>query len=175
MIKLYAMRNRGYSFIKGECVMSSKKEVLSPRNHEEWIELCTWVEINIFDFDGKTQKLQKQTCLVLDGLRKGQEVANNDNDTYGEYPLNVILMTFKANKIQIKNAIKNKEFDSDKNKMLYVCAIVRDKLNDMYTRYLKTQKVKEKVEMFDTSIMTNEGAEYQTTTRKNNKRLDGLW
>lgn len=153
----------------------AKKEVLSPRDHDQWIELCKWIEINLFNYDGEKQKLQRGASLALDGLRKGQNIANNEDDTYGEYPLNVILMTFKANKILIQNAIRNKNFETETHKMIYICTIVRDRLNDMYSRYLNAQKTKEKVELVDTSTMTNKGAEYQVSKRKTNKRLEGLW
>lgn len=147
-----------------------KKDV----DNKEWYELCAWVETNIFNYS-KEQKLQKQASLALRGLQKGKPMGNNNIEDNGLYPLNVILMTFKANKTQIQNAIKNKSFDSERNKMLYVCSIVRDKINDMYSRYLNAQKTKEKVESVDTSAMTNEGAEYQKTKRKSNKRLEELW
>ena len=85
-------------------------------------------------------------------------------------------MTFKAYKTQIINAIRNKNFDSERKQMTYVCTIVRDKLNDVYTRYLNAQKTQEKIERVDTSIMEYEGAEYQSNTKKKtNKRLEGLW
>ncbi len=143
----------------------------------QWKELCEWVELNIFNYDIQTQRLQKKACLVLKGLQCGQNVANNNCEKYGNYPFNVILMTFKANKTHILNAIRNKSFESEANKMSYVCAIVRDKLNDIYSRYLNAQKTQEKVESVDTSIMTHEGAEYKNsnTERKINKRLEGLW
>ena len=153
-----------------------KKEVLLSRNHDEWLELCEWIEVNLFNYDiSKNQRLHTRACCILEGLRKGQEVADNKENTYGEYPLNVILMTFKANKLEIQNAIKNKNFKSETQKMMYICAIVRDKLNDMYSRYLNAQKTQEKVETVDTSILTNEGAEYKATERKTNKRLENLW
>jgi len=143
----------------------------------QWKELCEWIEINIFNYDIKTQRLQKKACLILKGLQTGQNVANNNCEKFGDYPFNVILMTFKANKLKIQNAIRNKDFEDESNKMSYVCAIVRDKINDMYSRYLNAQKTQEKVESVDTSIMTHEGAEYKTnnTERKINKRLEGLW
>ena len=144
----------------------------------QWLELCEWVEINIFNYDIRVQRLQKKACLVLKGLKTGQNVANNNCEKYGDYPFNVILMTFKANKTKIQNAIRNKDFENDESKkMSYVCAIVRDKINDMYSRYLNAQKTQEKVETVDTSIMTHEGAEYKSnnTERKINKRLEGLW
>jgi hypothetical protein len=148
------------------------------RKDNEWLELCEWIEVNIFNYDTtKGQRLQKKACLILKGLRKGQNVANNKCQMYGNYPDNIILMTFKANRTQILNAIKNKNFDDESNKMSYICAIVRGKLNDMYTRYLNAQKTQEKVETVDTSIVEHEGAEYKSnnTERKTNKRLEGLW
>ena len=143
----------------------------------QWKELCTWIEINILNYDIKVQRLQKKACLILRGLQCGQTVANGEYDKYGYYPFNVILMTFKANKTQIVKGIKYNNIEDESKKMYYACAIVRDKLNDMYSRYLNAQKAQEKVEYVDTSIMTNEGAEYKSTNaeRKVNKRLEGLW
>lgn len=143
----------------------------------QWKELCEWLEINIFNYDIRTQRLQKKACLILKGLQSGQNVANNKCEKYGDYPFNVILMTFKANKLKIQNAIRNKDFEDESKKMAYVCAIVRDKINDMYTRYLNAQKTQEKVESVDTSIMAHEGAEYKSNNseRKVNKRLEDLW
>lgn len=156
---------------------NKNEKTLLPRNNEEWLELCSWVELNIFEYE-PTQKLQYAACLVLDALRKGQFIANNKLDTYGEYPINVILLTFKANKLQILNAIKGKDFESEENKMKYVCAIVRDKLNDMYTRYLNAQKSQEKTESVDTNIIEYQGAEYQSSTKtkqKNKDKFEELW
>lgn len=155
---------------------TQKKDTLLSRKDKDWKDLCEWLEINIFNYEVPKQRLQKKACYVLDGLRKGQNVANNNTEVYGNYPCFIILMTFKANKTQILNAIRGKTFESEQNKMSYICAIVRDKLNDMYTRYLNAQKTQEKVERVDTSIMEYEGAEYQSNTKKKtNKRLEGLW
>lgn len=155
--------------------MAEKKEKL-PRKDQDWIDLCLWLEINIFNYDvAHGQKLQTDACLVLKGMQKGKDVANNNTDDYCFYPFNVILMTFKANKTQIQNAIRNKDFDSERQKMTYICRIIRDKINDIYSRYLNAQKIQEKVENVDTSVMEYEGAEYKTSEQKINKRLEGLW
>lgn len=151
--------------------MAKKKETLLPRDKEQWNELCAWVELNIFEYES-TQKLQRAACLTLDGLRKGQVIANNKQDTYGEYPLNVILLTFKANKNVLLSALKGKNFESEDKKMRYCCAVIRDKINDVYTRYLNAQKSQEKVERVDTSIMDYHGAEYQNTTKTDKKKED---
>lgn len=141
----------------------------------QWKELCEWVAVNIFNYDLRVQRLQKKACLILKGLQSGQNVANNNCERYGDYPFHVILMTFKANKLKIQNAIRNKDFEDESSKMFYVCAIVRDKINDIYSRYLNVQKSQEKIESVNTSIMIHEGAEYKTTERKTNKRLEDLW
>ena len=151
--------------------MAKKKETLLPRDKEQWNELCAWIELNIFEYES-TQKLQRAACLTLEGLRRGQVIANNKQDTYGEYPLNVILLTFKANKNVLLLALKGKNFESEDKKMRYCCAVIRDKINDVYTRYLNAQKSQEKVERVDTSIMDYQGAEYQNTTKTDKKKED---
>lgn len=157
--------------------MAKKKETLLPRDKEQWNELCAWVELNIFEYE-PTQKLQRAACLTLEGLRKGQNTANNKQDTYGEYPINVILLTFKANKNVLLSALKGKNFESEDKKMRYCCAVVRDKLNDMYTRYLNAQKSHEKVERVNTDIIEHQGAEYQSSTKTTENKKDkfhDLW
>lgn len=155
--------------------MANKK--MTEEEKLQWKELCEWLELNIFNYDIRTQRLQKKACLILKGLKVGQNVANNNCEKYGDYPFNIILMTFKANKTKIQNAIRNKNFEDESKKMAYVCAIVRDKINDMYSRYLNAQNTQKKVENIDTSIMEYEGAEYKSnnTERKINKRLEDLW
>ena len=154
--------------------MTSKQK--NTRKDQDYLDLCEWLEVNIFNYNIPYQRLQTDACLVLQGLRKGKAVGNNLTQDNGCYPWNVILMTFKANKIKIQNAIKNKNFESERQKMTYVCTIVRDKINDMYSKYLNVQKTQEKIANVDTSIMTYDGAEYKANTeRKTNKRLEGLW
>ena len=159
--------------------MAKKKETLLPRNKEQWDELCAWVELNIFEYE-PTQKLQRAAALTLDGLRKGQVCANNKQDTYGEYPLNVILLTFKANKNVLLSALKGKNFESEDKKMRYCCAVIRDKLNDVYTRYLNAQKVQKKTDTVDTSIMESSSVEYKSVVKteeekKIESKYEGLW
>ena len=155
---------------------SSRKPTQLPRTKEGWLDLCAWIELNIFEYDSK-QKLQKKACWVLDGLRKGQGFANTKNSLNGEYPIEVVLLTFKIHKERIKNAIINKTFESEEAKMKYVCAIARNYINDVYTRYLNAQKSQEKAEIIDTNIMEHEGAGYKSTVKENKKedKFKELW
>lgn len=154
--------------------MAKQKEQI-PKN-QDWLDLCEWLEINIFDYDIPNQRLQTPACLVLMGLTKGQEFANNDKETHGCYPYNVILMAFKLNKNKILKALKGKDFkNKERQKMSYICAIVKDSINDVYTRYVNMQKIDEKIDYIDTSISINKGAEYKKKETKINPRLEGLW
>ena len=145
-------------------------------DNKEWYELCAWIETNIYNYDPE-QKLQKHACIALRGLQRGKDFGSNAKPDNGLYPINVILMTFKAYKLEIQNAMRGKNFDSETARMQYVCSIVSDKINDVYTRYLNAQKTKEKVEAYDSSVITNEGAKYQSSSenKKKNKRLEELW
>lgn len=152
--------------------MTRKKE-----KDVKWLELCQYVEKEIFNYSSD-QKLQRKASLILQGLKKGQCVANNKHDQYGEYSYNVILLTFKACKIKILNALQGKQFASESNKMSYVCAIVRDSINDIHTRYNTYLKLEEKIEQVNTQVITHEGAEYKTKgklNKKNEDKFKGLW
>lgn len=155
---------------------SSRKPTQLQRDKEEWLKLCAWIELNIFEYDSK-QKLQKKACGVLDGLRKGQNVANINIPMNGEYPMEVILMTFQIYKDSILNSTRKKEFNSEEDHMKYVCAIVRNHINDVYTRYLNAQKMQEKAEIFDVNVIEHQGAEYQSTVKENKKedKFKELW
>lgn len=157
---------------------TNKSNVLLKRDHEEWLELCKWLEINIFGYDGEAIKLKKTASLILDGFRKGQNVANNTLPVNGKYPCRVILMTFQLYKNQILNAVRGKDFKNEGTKMMYICKIAGNYINDVYLKYLTAQKTQEKAQFIDHSIMSHEGAEYQSTQTKEkykNKKFEELW
>lgn len=144
--------------------------------NKEWLELCKWIEREILDYD-ENQKMQKKACLRIQGLFKGQVFANNNCETFGSYNCEVVLNTFKANKAKIKNALAGKTFASEENKVGYVCAIVRDRINDMYTRMKNAKKNQEQAEIsINASSVYNETAAYQRQTEDNClESLESLW
>lgn len=157
----------------------AKKTEQEKQKDLEFRELCAYIETEILNYE-TNQKLQKKACLRLRGLATGQTIANNKHQQYGEYPYEVILLAFKANKHQILNAIRNKDFESEEKKIAYISAIVRDKLNDVYTRFLNAKKSQDKVEMVNTDALEYQGAEYKgktetTTTQKIDKKFEELW
>lgn len=156
----------------------AKKE-LTPeekKNHQDFLTLCTYIETEILGYE-KTQKLQRAGVNRVRGLAKGQVFANNKQEQHGEYPYEVILLTLKANKIKVINAMRNKNFDSEAQAIGYMAAIIRDRLNDMYTRYINVKKSKEKIKSVDTDIIGYKGAEYKPVKRdeKNEDKYEDLW
>lgn len=156
----------------------AKKE-LTPeekKNHQDFLTLCAYIETEILGYE-KTQKLQRAGVNRVRGLAKGQVFANNKQEQHGEYPYEVILLTLKANRIKVINAMRNKNFDSEAQAIGYMAAIIRDRLNDMYTRYINVKKSKEKIKSVDTDIIGYKGAEYKPVERdeKNEDKYEDLW
>lgn len=152
----------------------SKKTVQDKKNNE-FLQMCSWIEKELMGYTG-TQRLHKNACLRLQGLRKGQHVANNACESYGEYPVNVVFNTFKANKLVILRAINGKTFETEDQKMAYICAIVSNRINDMYTRMKNAKKSEEKSEAIDIGAQNSEAAEYQRQTEEVvNSTFEEIW
>ena len=163
---------------KAKTIEDKKAEIVG-RKDEKFRDMCLWVETELLGYDGIDQKIQKAGALALIGLQKGQAVANNKCEQYGSYPIDVIFATFKINKFVIKNAIKNKKFDGELQKINYICAIVRNDLNDVYTRMRNAEMSKKKSEKVNTEVQVNEVAEYQRQSEDINESMsetfEGLW
>ena len=152
----------------------SKKTVQDKKNNE-FLQMCSWIEKELMGYTG-TQRLHKNACLRLQRLRKGQHVANNACEMYGEYPVNVVFNTFKANKLVILRAINGKTFETEDQKMAYICAIVSNRINDMYTRMKNAKKSEEKSEAIDIGAQNSEAAEYQRQTEEVvNSTFEEIW
>ena len=140
-----------------------------------WNELLIYVEKNIFRYDDN-QHLKKNAVLRLKGLQTGKVIANNKIKDNGYYSFEIILLTFKACKDIILRSIENKNFDSEGNKMAYICAIVNSKINDIYERKKKADKAKTSIITADTTFAEYESAEYKAKTKSGkDKKYDDLW
>jgi hypothetical protein len=161
-----------------EQVMLTKDGI--PRKDADWLDLCAWVEREIFQYDANMH-IGKKASLVLSGLRHGQVVTNNSLDKYGDYPLKVIKMAFIMNKTALLKALQGKEFDGEEKQMRYVCAILRDKIPNVYLRWVASQKSQTKIETMSTESLEHQGAEYTQKTEvtekvsKLDKKFEELW
>lgn len=143
------------------------------RKDQSWINLVEYVEKNIFQYDER-QKLQKKSLLILRGICKGQNVANNKQQTYGDYPCEIILICFKVNRIKIMNAIINKDFQSEENKMAYIAAIVKNDINNIYQRWQNMKQSEENVKKTDVSRIVHKGSRYKRKT-VDKEQYEELW
>lgn len=150
---------------------SKKKE----RKDQSFLNLCAYIEKEIFGYD-ENQKLQKAAILRLRGLSSGKVIANNKIQSNGNYSFDVVLATFIENKSKILYAIRGKQFQNESNKMGYVCAIIRDKINDVYVRMKEAKQSDEKVESFHLSDDYQSVPEYTNSTKTDNKdKFSELW
>ena len=149
----------------------------NPKKNQEFLDLCRWVEKEIFGYD-ENQRLQSKACMRLQGLRTGQVIANNSHEKNGDYSIDVILTTFKLKKDIILRAINHKDFTSEENKMAYVCAIVRNNINEVYSKMKAEEKSKARVYDANINSINNVGASYQTKTeerKEKDKKFEELW
>ena len=164
--------------------MAKKNLTLEEKiNHQYFLKCCAYIEKEFLDYTSQ-QKLQKQAVLIVRGMSKGQPVANKNNEQNGDYPYKIVYLTLQLNKKTIINALKNKDFKgSEKNTVSYISAIVRDKINDVYTRVLKIKKEQETIDNVNTDIINYQGAGYQSNKNenkeinrnKNEEKFEDLW
>lgn len=152
-----------------------RKPMTKTNKNKEWLELCEWVEREIFGYD-ENQKLHQAACLRLKGLQKGQVYANNKARS-GNYPFNVVLNTFKIDKLKILSAIKGKTFRDEENEMAYICAIVSKDINEMYIKMKNANISERKVDNSDVTLHTKQEAEYhrQTQDVSTADKFEDLW
>ena len=148
---------------------------MAEKKDADFKEMCAWIEREIFGYD-ENQKLQKMACLKLQGLRSGKVVANNNIENNGNYSIDVIWNTFRANKLLILKALKNKTFSSEQAKMGYVCAIVRGHLNDMYQRMKNAELSKSKQDAVNIDVDSyNKNNYHKQTIDYENSTFEDIW
>ena len=148
---------------------------MAEKKDADFKEMCAWIEKEIFGYD-ENKKLQKMACLKLQGLRSGKVVANNNIENNGNYSLDVIWNTFRANKLLILKALKNKTFSSEQAKMGYVCAIVREHLNDMYQRMKNAELSKSKQDAVNIDVDSyNKNNYHKQTIDYENSTFEDIW
>ena len=142
----------------------------------EWKELCEYVKKEILQYDNN-MKFPKYLALRLQGLKKGQHIANNNIDLQAQYDDYTILCTFKLCKQRIvdylhDNATKIKD---ERHKINLIMTIVEPEINDVYLRLKNVKKTQEQIqgEAFDNQ--SYEGAEYKKKTKDVNEKLKKLF
>jgi len=160
--------------------MATKKEKPPARNmtaqdKKEWDDLYAYVKKEILGYNDE-QNIPKNIVLKLKGLKHGKHMENNWVKDMANYSFEIILLTFKLNKSVISKALYGKTFKDEYSKMLYICAIVENNINDVYLRVNNARKSQEKTESIDTDNIEYVGAEYKRKTEDTNiNKFDEMW
>lgn len=151
-----------------------EKRTLSKEEIKDWNELYEYVKI-LLGYD-KSQKLTTDMILRLKGLAEGTFMANKSLKQMADYPYKIIYLTFVFCKQKIMTAFKTKIFKSDYSKFSYMMKIVENNLNEVYNRYQLAKQSAKQFKNTDTSILTNEGADYVKKTKETkNENLKKYW
>ena len=108
--------------------MENKK--LSNSKSEDWIKLCHYVKTEILGYDNR-MKFPRYLALRLQGLSKGQFIANKNHYINANYDYRIIIETFKKSKFKISKLTQNKTFKNEFSRINYIMAIVENELNDV--------------------------------------------
>ena len=144
--------------------------------NKDWLELCEYIKKEILHYDDN-MKFPSYLALKLQGLKKGQHIANNNCETNACYDDYTLLCAFKIckNKIvdyMVKNEIKIKD---EKHKINLIVKMVEPEINDVYIRLQQAKKKEEKIRDNNFDNQYNDGAEYRSTSKKVNEKLEKLW
>lgn len=142
---------------------------------KEWDELYEYVKKQILFYDDN-QNLSSYICTKLKGIRTGKFIENRNIKDQAEYPYKIILYTFQICRPKILAALSGKTFESEKHKINYICAIIKDNINDVYEMVRRKEKHDQKVANMDIGILTHKAAHYRTKTKElKNDKLKNLW
>ncbi len=142
---------------------------------EQWDKLYKYVKKEILFYDD-SQSIPPSLVLRLKGLAKGKYIENRKIKDKANYSFEVILYTFKICGPAVLKAISNKEFENEKNKFNYICKIVENNINDVYSRLIKIKSSDDKINSLDINVLSHKVGKYQKKTEDiKNKRLNELW
>lgn len=155
--------------------MREKVTKMTDVEKSQFDKLYQYVKNEILIYD-KAQSIPQSLVLRLKGLAVGKFIENKNIENKAGYSYEIILYTFQICKPVIMSAISNKDFATESQKFNYICKIVENNLNDVYTRVNKAKQSEEKIENMNTENLVHNGAGYiQKTEENKNKRLDNLW
>ncbi len=106
-----------------------KNKKISNIKNKDWLKLCHYVKTEILGYDDN-MKFPKLLALRLQGLSKGQFIANKNHSRTANYDFKIILETFKKLKIKISKLTQNKTFKSEFSRINYIMAVVENEIND---------------------------------------------
>lgn len=143
---------------------------------KEWKELCDYVKKEILQYDDN-MKFPKYLALRLQGLKRGQHIANNNIDLQAQYDDYTILCAFKLCKQRIVDYLHDNtaNIKDERHKINLIMKIVEQEINDVYLRLKNVKRTQEQIQGESFNNQSYEGAEYKKKTKDVNEKLKKLF
>lgn len=144
--------------------------------HEQWLELCDYVHKEILGYD-ENMKFPKYLALKLQGIKRGEHIANNYIDPQAHYDDYTILCTFKLCKQKIVNYLHQNEgkIKDEQHKINLILKMIEPEINDVYLRLQKVKQVEKRVESKDFDNQLSDGAEYVKKSKDVSDKMKKLF
>ena len=145
-------------------------------DHEQWIELCEYVKKEILEYDDN-MKFPKYLALRLQGIKRGEYIANNKQKMQANYANMAILYAFKLHKKKIVAYLHNNEnkIRDEKHKINLIMKMIEPEINDVYLRLQRAEKSKAKAANRDLKNQLNNSAVYTKKTKETKDRMKKLF
>ena len=146
------------------------------KDNEQWLELCRYVKKEILEYDDN-MKFPKYLALRLQGVKRGEHIANNTHNINANYDDYTILCTFKLCKKKIVSYLHKNEnkIHDEKHKINLIMKIIEPEINDVYLRLQNVKKTEERVEFKDFNNQSNENAGYVKKTNETSNKMKKLF
>lgn len=146
------------------------------KDNEQWLELCRYVKKEILEYDDN-MKFPKYLALRLQGVKRGEHIANNTHNINANYDDYTILCTFKLCKKKIVSYLHKNEnkIHDEKHKINLIMKIIEPEINDVYLRLQNVKKTEERVESKDFNNQSNENAGYVKKTKETSDKMKKLF
>lgn len=146
------------------------------KDNESWIELCEYVKKEILEYDDN-MKFPQYLALKLQGIKRGEHIANNNHEAKAHYNDYTILCTFKFCKKKIVSYLHNNEskIHDEKHKINLIMKIIEPEINDVYLRLQRIEKAKTKAENIEAKNQSSNGAKYTKKTKETSDKMKKLF
>ena len=143
---------------------------------KQWDELCEYVKKEILEYDDN-MKFPQYLALKLQGIKRGNHIANNNHTSNANYDDYTILCTFKLCRQKIISYLHDNEMKikDENHKINLIMKMIEPEINDVYLRIQKAEKAKSSVENKSFENQSNENAGYTRKTKDVNDKMKKLF
>ncbi len=146
------------------------------KDNQDWLDLCEYVKHEILEYDDNMM-FPKYLALKLQGIKKGQHIANNNIQEQAHYDDRTLLYTFKLCKKKIVTYLhqNDKKIKDENHKINLIIKMIEPEINDVYLRLQEAERVKSRVENTSFDNQSSNGAKYVTKTKEVNDKMKKLF